>query len=67
MVCFYVTAAPTSTYRELHLVVFVTGHERPPALHPLLFEDRDGGKLLLMSDHIQGTLLGRLGPAREPI
>lgn len=61
------TAAPTSTYRELHLIVFVAGHKRPPALHSLLFEDRDGGKLLLMPDHAQGTLLGRLGSAREPI
>lgn len=65
--CLYTIAAPTSTHRELHLIVLVSGHKRPPALHPLLFEDGDGGKLLLMSDHIQGTLLGRLGSAREPI
>lgn len=61
------SAARPSTYRELHLVVLVAGHEWPPALDPLLFEDGDGGKLLLFSDHIQGTLLGCLGPARKPV
>lgn len=60
-------AAATSTHCQLHLIVFIAGHERPPALHPLLLEDGDGGKLLLVADHVQGTLLGRLGSAREPI
>lgn len=59
--------APPSTDRELHLIVLVAGHERPPALDPLLLEDGDGGKLLLIPDHIQGTLLGRLGSARESV
>lgn len=60
--------SPSSqTYRELHLVVLISGHERPPPFDPLLFEDGDGGQLMLISDHVKGTLLGRLGATREPI
>lgn len=55
------------SYRELNLVVLIPRHKRPPALHPLLLEDGNGWKLVLVFDHVEGTLLGRLGSAREPI
>lgn len=55
-----------ASHRELHLVVLIPGYERPPSFHALLFEDGDGGKLVLVSDHVEGALLGRLGAAREP-
>ncbi len=55
------------TYRELHLIVLISGYKWPPALDPLLFEDRNGGQLLLISDHVNRTLLGCLGATREPV
>lgn len=55
------------TYRELHLIVLISGYKRPPALDPFLFEDGNGGQLLLISDHVKGTLLGGLGATREPV
>lgn len=55
------------TYRELHLIVLISGYKRPPALDPLLFEDGNGGQVLLISDHAKGALLGCLGTTREPI
>lgn len=62
------SSSPSSlTYRELHLVVLISGHEWPPAFDPLLFEDGNGGQLVLISDHVKGTLLGRLGATREPV
>lgn len=55
------------TYRELHLIILISGYKRPPPLDPFLLEDRNGGQFLLISDQLQGTLLGRLSAAREPI
>lgn len=59
--------SPRVSYRQLNLIVLIPGHKRPPALHPLLLEDGNGGKLVLVFDHVEGTLLGRLGSAREPV
>ncbi len=63
----YTSALLVPTHRELHLIVLITGYKRPPALDPLLFEDGDGGQLLLVSDHVKGTLLGRLGATGKPV
>lgn len=55
------------SYRELHLIILIAGHKGPPPFDPFLFEDGNGGKLLLISDHVKGTLLGGLGATREPV
>ena len=53
------------TYRQLHLIVFVLGVERPPSFYSLLFENVDLGDVSFK--HVERTLLGALRSARKAV
>ena len=52
-------------YRQLHLIVFVLGVERPPSFYSLLFEDVDLRDVSF--EHVKRTLLGALRSARKAV
>lgn len=58
---------PVQAYRELHLIILISSYKRPPSFHSLLFEDGNGGQLMLISDHVKGALFGCLCAPREPV
>ena len=53
------------TYRQLHLIVFVLGMERPPSFYSLLFEDVDLRDISF--EHVERTLLRALRSARKAV
>lgn len=55
------------THRELKLILFVSGHKRPPAFDPLLLEDGHHGHLSFVGHHLDGALLGSLCSTREAV
>lgn len=57
----------TVAYRELELVLFISGHKWPPAFDPLLFEDGDHGHLSFICHHINAALLGGLRTTWETV
>lgn len=54
-------------YGNLQFIILISGHERPPALHPLLLEDGDHGQLCLVCHHLQAALFRCLGSPGEAV
>lgn len=57
----------TLTHRELKLIVFIPGHERPPAFDSLLLEDGHHGHLCLICHHLESALFGSLSTTGETV
>lgn len=55
------------THCELKLIVFIPGHERPPAFDSLLLEDGHHGHLCLICHHLDGALFGSLSATGETV
>lgn len=57
----------TLTHREFKLVVFISGHERPPAFDSLLLKDGHHRHLCLICHHLDGALFGGLSATWETV